>query len=55
MLQPQVAEALTESTEFVFVPTSEKEYEQLVELLDEITDIVRDDEAHPLAKMMDPK
>ncbi len=53
MLQPQVAEALTESTEFIFVPTSEEEYEQLVELLDEITDIVRDDESHPLAKMMD--
>ena len=53
MLQPQVAKTLTQSTEFIFVPTSEKEYEQLVALLDEITDIVRDDEAHPLAKMMD--
>jgi len=53
MLQPQVTETLTQSTEFIFVPTSEAEYEQLVELLDEITDIVRDDEAHPLAKMMD--
>ena len=53
MLQPQVAETLTQSTEFIFVPTSEPEYEQLVELLDELTDIVRDDEAHPLAKMMD--
>ena len=52
MLQPQVAETLTQSTEFIFVPTSEEEYLQLVELLDEITDIVRDDEAHPLAKMM---
>jgi HTH-type transcriptional regulator/antitoxin HigA len=53
MLQPQVAETLTQSTKFIFVPTSEEEYEQLVELLDEITDIVRDDESHPLAKMMD--
>ena len=53
MLQPQVTETLTQSTEFIFVPTNEAEYEQLVELLDEITDIVRDDEAHPLAKMMD--
>lgn len=53
MLQPQVAETLTQSTDFIFVPTNEAEYEQLVELLDEITDIVRDDEAHPLAKMMD--
>jgi HTH-type transcriptional regulator/antitoxin HigA len=53
MLQPQIAETLTRSTDFIFVPSSEAEYEQLVELLDEITDIVRDDEAHPLAKMMD--
>lgn len=53
MLQPQIAEALTRSTDFIFVPTNEAEYEQLVELLDEITDIVRDDQAHPLAKMMD--
>jgi len=53
MLRPQVVETLTQSTEFVFVPASDAEYEQLVELLDEITDIVRDDESHPLAKMMD--
>jgi len=53
MLQPQVAKVLTQSTRFIFVPTSEEEYEQLVGLLDEITDIVRDDESHPLGKMMD--
>lgn len=53
MLQPQVAETLTQSTKLIFVPASEAEYKQLVELLDEITDIVRDDEDHPLAKMMD--
>lgn len=53
MLRPQVAETLAQSTQFIFVPTSEAEYAQLVELLDEITDIVRDDESHPLAKMMD--
>lgn len=53
MLQPQVAETLTQSAEFIFVPTSEAEYNRLVELLDEITDIVRDNETHPLAKMMD--
>lgn len=53
MLQPQVAEALTQSAEFIFMPTNEEEYEELVGLLDEITDIVRDDEAHPLAKTMD--
>ena len=53
MLQPQVAETLTQSTEFIFVPTNETEYDRLVELLDALTDIVRDDETHPLAKMMD--
>jgi hypothetical protein len=42
MLQPQVAETLTQITEFIFVPTQETEYEQLVELLDEIADIVRE-------------
>jgi HTH-type transcriptional regulator/antitoxin HigA len=35
------------------VPTNEAEYDRLVELLDELTDVVRDDEIHPLAKMMD--
>lgn len=53
MLHPQVAETLTQSTELIFVPTNEEEYRQLVALLDGIIDIVRDDETHPLAKMMD--
>lgn len=53
MLQPQIAETLTQSAKFVFVPTSEEEYEALVKLLDEITDVVRDNETHPLAKAMD--
>ena len=53
MLQPQVAKTLEQSAKIIFVPTSEEEYDQLVELLDEITDIVRDDGSHPLAKMMD--
>ncbi len=46
-------ENLQQTAKFIFVPTSEDEYKQLVNLLDEITDIVRDDEAHPLANMMD--
>ncbi|RME50382.1 MAG: transcriptional regulator [Caldilineae bacterium] len=53
MLQPQVAKTLEQSTQFIFVPTNEAEYRQLVRLLDELTDIVRDDENHPLAKLMD--
>jgi HTH-type transcriptional regulator/antitoxin HigA len=53
MLQAQVMENLQQTAKFIFVPTSEGEYEQLVNLLDEITDIVRDNETHPLANMMD--
>ena len=53
MLQPQVVETLEQSTKLIFSPTNEAEYKQLVKLLDELTDIVRDDESHPLAKVMD--
>lgn len=53
MLQPQILETLEQSVKFIFVPTNEAEYDRLVALLDEITDIVRDDETHPLANMMD--
>ncbi len=53
MLQQQVTDVLIESTNFIFVPTTEQEYEQLVNLLDELVDVVRGDESHPLAKMMD--
>jgi HTH-type transcriptional regulator/antitoxin HigA len=53
MLQPQVIHTLEQTAKFLFVPTSEQEYNQLVELLDEMTDIVRDDESHPLANMME--
>jgi HTH-type transcriptional regulator/antitoxin HigA len=37
----------------VRVPRSESEYQQLVELLDRITDQVGEDENHPLASLMD--
>lgn len=37
----------------VFVPHTEQEYEHLVELLDSLIDQVGEDEAHPLASMMD--
>jgi HTH-type transcriptional regulator/antitoxin HigA len=53
MLKSQVTKTLERSSKFIFVPTNQAEYDQLVELLDEITDIVRDDETHPLAKTMD--
>jgi HTH-type transcriptional regulator/antitoxin HigA len=37
----------------VFVPRNETEYNRLVEMLDELIDEVGEDEAHPLASLMD--
>jgi HTH-type transcriptional regulator/antitoxin HigA len=37
----------------VRVPRSEKDYRQLVELLDRVTDEVGENESHPLASLMD--
>ncbi|WP_207679802.1 helix-turn-helix domain-containing protein [Desulfonema magnum] len=53
MLPRQTIENFEQISEFVFVPNSESEYDRILELLDEITDIVRDDEKHPLANLMD--
>ncbi len=53
MLQPRVIDNLEQMAEFIFVPSDEVEFEQLLALLDEVTDIVRDDENHPLVNMMD--
>lgn len=53
MLQPQMIRNFEQIAPLIFVPTDERECDQLVKLLDEITDIVRDDEAHPLANLMD--
>ena len=53
LLQPQVIQNLTQTARLLYVPTREEDYEHLVQLLDEITDIVRDDENHPLANLMD--
>ena len=53
MLQPQVIKTLEQTASFIFAPTNEDEYNRLVTTLDELTDIVRDDETHPLANWMD--
>lgn len=53
MLKPQVIHSFEQIAKFLFVPTNENEYNQLVELLDEMTNIVRDNESHPLANLMD--
>lgn len=37
----------------IFVPHSEKEYHQLVTLLDDLIDEVGEDESHPLASLME--
>lgn len=37
----------------VFVPHAESEYQRLVGVLDTLTDIVGEDENHPLASLMD--
>ena len=37
----------------VFVPHAESEYEQLVEMLDDLIDMVGEDENHPLASLME--
>ncbi len=37
----------------LYVPHTEKEYENLVQLLDDLIDEVGEDEAHPLASLME--
>jgi len=53
MLQSQIVESLEQTAQFIFVPTNEDEYVRLVGILDELIDIVKDDETHPLANWMD--
>ena len=53
MLPTQTIQYLEQIAPLLFVPANEGQYNQLVKLLDELTDIVRDDEAHPLANIMD--
>lgn len=38
---------------FIFVPHTEAEYDQVVALLDELIDEVGEDEDHPLASLME--
>ncbi len=40
MLEPQIIRNLEQTAKFIFVPTKEDEYNQIVELLDEIIVIV---------------
>ncbi len=49
----RTAEAWSSLAGVVFVPHSEEDYTQLVSLLDRLIDEVGEDEAHPLASLME--
>ena len=49
----QVTKAWPPVSQAVRVPRTEADYQQLVELLDSITDKVGEDENHPLASLME--
>jgi len=49
----QVAKAWPPVSRTVRVPRTEADYQELVELLDQLTDKVGEDENHPLASLMD--
>lgn len=49
----RITEAWPRVSHAVRVPHSEKEYRQLVEVLDQLTDTVGENETHPLASLMD--
>jgi HTH-type transcriptional regulator / antitoxin HigA len=49
----QVAKAWPPVSRTVRVPRTEADYQELVELLDRLTDKVGEDENHPLASLMD--
>jgi HTH-type transcriptional regulator/antitoxin HigA len=49
----KVTQAWPRISNAVRVPHTEKEYRELVEVLDQLTDKVGEDENHPLASLMD--
>ena len=49
----QVTKAWPPTSRAVRVPPNEEDYQELVELLDRVTDEVGKDENHPLASLMD--
>jgi HTH-type transcriptional regulator / antitoxin HigA len=49
----RVTEAWQPISHAVRVPHSDADYREMVELLDRVTDEVREDENHPLASLMD--
>jgi HTH-type transcriptional regulator / antitoxin HigA len=56
MLSPHVQLAVgkwPDLAQIVFVPHTEGEYKNLVEILDQLIDEVGEDESHPLASLME--
>lgn len=49
----KTADAWAPLSRTLFVPHTESEYRQLVELLDTLIDEVGEDESHPLASLME--
>ena len=49
----KTADAWAPLSRTLFVPHTESEYRQLVELLDSLIDQVGEDESHPLASLME--
>ena len=49
----KTASAWVPLSQTLFVPHTEQEYRQLVELLDNLVDEIGEDESHPLASMME--
>ena len=49
----KTADAWAPLSRTLFIPHTESEYRQLVELLDSLIDQVGEDESHPLASMME--
>ncbi|MEP7234273.1 MAG: hypothetical protein ABI778_03155 [Ignavibacteriota bacterium] len=53
LLVKQIETAWDPVSSFLFVPHNEAEYLRLVSLLDELVDEVGENEAHPLASLME--
>ena len=49
----RVAQTWPAMAPVLFVPHSEREYQRLVAILDDLIDVVGEDESHPLASLME--
>ena len=49
----QASPRWTEVSKIIYLPHTEKEYQEAVRLLDNLIDIIGEDENHPLASLME--